>query len=147
MRRLDLTSDFERFHLQIERSWSNVMSGSGPQAPGYCTQSFAPPADVYLREGEVVVVMEVAGIRGSEVNLECDGQRLTISGVREDPAADEPRSYSQIEVCRGDYQRTLTLPAPVNVESMRIAYDDGFLRLVFARAPVPSRFHLHRTTP
>jgi HSP20 family protein len=147
MEKLDLTSDFERFHFQMERIWSRAVSGSGPQAPGYCTQVFAPPADVYQRNGEVFVVIEIAGIRGTEVHLQCDGQQLTVSGAREDPSSDDARSYSQIEVCRGEFQRALVLPSPVDVETMRISYDDGFLRLAFAKAPQPSRFRLRRTAP
>lgn len=147
MEKLDLTSEFEQFHFQMERIWSNVVSGSGPQRPGYCTQVFAPPADVYQRDGEIVVVLEIAGIRGSEVHLHCDGYRLTVGGVREDPSSDNARSYSQIEVCRGEFQRSLVLPSPVDVETMSISYDDGFLRLAFAKAALPSRFRLRRTAP
>ncbi len=134
MTQLHLTSDFERFHLHTERIWSRVLSGHD-QPPGYCTQAFAPPVDIYERDGEVVVVMEVAGVRGSELRLTLDGQRLTVGGVRHDYLFSDARTYTQIEVCRGEFRRTVTLPCPVNAEDATIAYEDGFLRLTFAKVP------------
>lgn len=141
----NLASEFERLHNQMERMWSNLVRGAGGP-PGYACFAFDPPTDIYEQGDEVVVLVEIAGIRGSEVELESDGRTLTIRGTRHDHLSDSSRSYTQIEVCRGGFERTVPLPSPVNVDNVRISYDDGFLRIVLPKAARPERFHIHRRT-
>ncbi|HWO93341.1 MAG TPA: Hsp20/alpha crystallin family protein [Dehalococcoidia bacterium] len=138
-------SEFERFHHQMERMWSQLV-GDMVVPPSYCTNVFDPPVDVYEENGRVVVVMEIAGIRGQEIGIEVDEQRLTVRGVRPGDAQGAKRSYSQLEICRGEFRRNITLPVPVDVGSIEVAYEDGFLRLSLAKASVPGKILVRRRT-
>ncbi len=146
MSKLYVAPEFHRFNLQMERLWSHVVSGSQPP-PGYGAQAFAPPVDIYEHSDSVVVVMELAGVRGAEIDLRVDGQRLTIAGFRHDHLDESARSYCQMEICRGEFGRTVTMPCPVEAESVGVTYDDGMLRLVFAKAARPVSHRVVRRTP
>lgn len=140
-----LASDFERLHNQVERMWSTLVRGAGAP-PSYACFAFDPPADVYERDDAVVVVVEIAGIRDTGVELRSDGRSLTIRGERHGHLDDQGRAYAQIEVCRGEFQRTLPLPAPVRATGMHVSYEDGFLRIVLPKAPGHEAFHIHLRT-
>ena len=92
-------------------------------------QGFQPPTDIYQTSDAIVVRVEIAGMSAEEINLSLDENsgRLTISGVREDPAGEEPRRYVNVEIECGEFVRTVQLPRPVEPESVEAAYDRGFL--------------------
>jgi len=92
-------------------------------------QGFQPPTDIYQTADAIVVRVEIAGMRAEEIDLSLDDNsgRLTISGVREDPAGEEPRRYVNVEIDCGEFVRTVQLPRPVLAESAQASYDRGFL--------------------
>ncbi|MGI5820398.1 MAG: Hsp20/alpha crystallin family protein [Armatimonadota bacterium] len=105
------------------RGRGNVMRSRGSE------QGFQPPTDIYQTSDAIVVRVEIAGMSAEEISLSLDDSsgRLTISGVRNDPAGDEPRRYVNVEIDCGEFMRTVQLPRPVDVESAEAAYDRGFL--------------------
>lgn len=92
-------------------------------------QGFQPPTDIYQTSDAIVVRVEIAGMSAEEISLSLDESsgRLTISGVRDDPAGDEPRRYVNVEIDCGEFVRTVQLPRPVNAEAAEAGYDRGFL--------------------
>ncbi len=122
-------------------SWSgrkllvNFVTATQPQAPGGVMRSqrsehgFQPPVDIYETAEDIVVRVEIAGMTADEINLalEENTRRLTISGVREDPASEEPRRYMNVEIECGKFMRVVQLPRPVVAEGTEAAYDAGFL--------------------
>ncbi len=123
----DLFQELERFRERMERTWQQLV---GPPAPSrFCPPVFEPPTDIYETEEEVVVVLEVAGIRDREVEVVVDGRLLAVRGEREMPQAPQGRVYYQIEVCYGPFQREVTLPTDVDPEGAQVRYRDGFLEV------------------
>lgn len=92
-------------------------------------KGFAPPTDIYETSEAIVVRVEIAGMSAEEINLALDEStgRLTIAGVRDDPAREEPRRYINVEIECGDFIRVVQLPRPVEAEGTKAAYDRGFL--------------------
>lgn len=102
---------------------------------------FEPPTDLYETPDEIIVRLEVAGIKGnySKISVEIQDDRLTVSGEREDPASGAARLYEQIEIQTGSFERTVRLPCPVDETAALAKYDDGFLVVRFPKCqPVGS---------
>jgi len=97
--------------------------------------AFEPPADVYVTEDEVIVRLEVAGLRSQSpaISVELHEDLLTISGERPDPAAGSHRQYEQMEIQTGRFQRSLHMPGPVDETAAVARYDDGFLTVRLPR--------------
>ncbi len=128
----DIFSEFEHIRERMQVAWRQVIGPPG--APRFCSPIIEPPVDVYETEDEVVVVVEIAGILNEEVQVEVDGNTLTVSGERR-PAGGRPhRLYSQIEICQGPFQRQLFLPAEVNPDKARASYNAGVLEIVLPKA-------------
>ncbi len=102
---------------------------------------FEPPTDVYETQEEVIIRIEIAGLKGVSGNLSVKIQddQLTVSGEREDPAVGAARRYEQIEIETGSFERTVRLPSPVDDTAASAKYDDGFLVIRFPKCrPAPS---------
>jgi HSP20 family protein len=93
-----------------------------------------PPTDVYETPEEIVVHMDVAGVRPEDFTVEYAEGVLTIAGARP-PRGEGKRHYHAMEVQIGPFERRLRLPAPVEPTSLRATYDQGFLEVRLTKLP------------
>jgi HSP20 family molecular chaperone IbpA len=98
------------------------------------TTVWHPPTDVYEQAGNLVVVVEVAGMQDSDFNVVLQGQRLVISGERRRIASSDC-AYHQLEIPFGEFRTEVNLPWPVIRGSVSATYRDGFLRVELPHAP------------
>jgi HSP20 family protein len=90
-----------------------------------------PPTDVYETEENIVVKVEIAGLREEDLEVAIQENTLIISGSRIDSA--ERRAYHQMEIPYGRFAVAVDLPVPVDVEKATAKYKDGFLAINLPR--------------
>jgi HSP20 family protein len=85
-----------------------------------------PPTDVY-ETGEVIrVLVEVAGMRREDLEVSLAGMQLTVRGNRRRIVSGHGTVH-RLELYYGDFETTVTLPAPVVESGVEAAYEDGVL--------------------
>ncbi|MBI3241733.1 MAG: Hsp20/alpha crystallin family protein [Chloroflexi bacterium] len=92
-----------------------------------------PPTDVYETETDVVVEVEIAGMRDEDFHVSLEGRLLTISGTRADKPR-ERRAYHEMEIPSGEFRTDLELPVTIDTDAIRAVYEDGFLRIRLQKA-------------
>lgn len=92
---------------------------------------FAPSADVYETEKEVVVRAELAGVKDKDIFVTIQDNLLLIRGFRreEEPPKGEKRSYHKMEISVGPFKRNIHLPGEVNPGAMKMTYKLGVLEV------------------
>jgi HSP20 family protein len=118
--RLFVMGDLEQLNIDIEK-WRKA-AGS---------RAWRPPTDVYETDRQVVVRVEVAGMREEDFNILLSGRRLTIQGVRSDVL--ERRAYHRMEINFGEFNCEVMLPCAVILEETQALYQDGFLRIILPK--------------
>ncbi len=93
-----------------------------------------PPTDVYEQDDRLIVVVEIAGMHHSDIQVMLQGQRLIISGVRERHTARDC-AFHQLEIPYGEFRTEVSLPWPVVRDEVTASYRDGFLRVELPHAP------------
>jgi HSP20 family protein len=88
-----------------------------------------PPTDVYKTEDGLVILVEVAGMSGSDFEIVLHNQKLVIGGVRQNLVKPENVAYHQLEIQRGNFRTEVHIPWRVNRELVTATYRDGFLRI------------------
>ncbi len=94
-------------------------------------KTWRPPTDVYETDDCVVVKVEIAGMREEDLLISLDGKKLTISGVRRDPAA--KLGYQQMEILYGSFETDVHLTRAVDEEKIEATYRNGFLSVRLPR--------------
>jgi HSP20 family protein len=92
---------------------------------------WTPPTDVYETAENLVIKVEVAGMREDDFEVAIEDQFLIIKGHRPDLA--ERRAYHQMEIRSGKFEIAVGLPAIVDVERAIAEYKDGFLLIIFPK--------------
>jgi HSP20 family protein len=124
-RRPHARQDAARRYAEVER----LMGGGWIVCRHTC--AWQPPTDVYENDDEVVVRVEVAGMRSEEFSISLAGQTLVVAGNRVDPAP--KRTYHQMEIHFGEFRAEVYLPWSVEPEDVEASYDEGFLSVRLPR--------------
>ncbi len=128
----DIYSRFEHIRERMEQAYRQVIGPPG--SPRFCAPYMEPAVDVYETCDDIVVIVEIAGIQGEEVEVEVDGRVLFLKGERRPLPGRPGRIYSQMEIAHGGFQRELTLPAEVDAAAASAQYKDGILEVVLPKA-------------
>jgi len=104
---------------------------------------WSPPTDVYETENNYVVRVEVAGMREEDFEITVENNFLMISGSR--PDIPERRAYQQMEIRFGKFETVVGLPGPLDIDSSRAEYVEGFLTVTLPKAQ-PNQIEIEEET-
>ncbi len=93
-----------------------------------------PPTDVYEADQDIVIKMSLPGVRANEILVECNGEVITICGVRRGPDPGSVLRYHQMEIRSGYFERRIILHTPFDPHGARWEYEDGFLFIFIPKA-------------
>ena len=91
------------------------------------TYSWSPPTDIYKNQEKLIIKIELAGMKQSEIIVNMENNILIVSGTRKEIV--EPRLYRQIEIRFGDFRSAIELPDGLDIENTNAEYEDGFLTI------------------
>ena len=121
----DLSSDLSDIQTQMNRLLDNV--AGQPTSSGLGGLVWAPAADVYETENEIVIVAELPGLSEKDIHLSITGDLLTIQGERQRGGEVKDASHYRRERWFGKFERTFSLPLPVDSGQVKATYRDGVL--------------------
>ena len=131
-------AEFEHIRERMEQARQRVIGAPG--RPSFSVPFMEPAVDIYETEGHIVIIVEIAGIRDQDVELEVEGSRCALRGERMPVPQGAKREFRQVEISHGPFQRELFLPAAVNPDAVETVYKDGMLQIVLPKAsPARSR--------
>lgn len=92
-------------------------------APGL----WQPPVDIYESAEEITVYCDLAGVAKDSLELLVGEHQLHISGLRQLPRPESIVRIHQLEIELGPFERTVELPAIIDVRQVSSSYLDGIL--------------------
>ena len=91
--------------------------------------SFIPPVDVYEDAQQLVLKLEVPGIRQEDLDVRVENQMLTVKGERKFEKDEKEENFHRIERRYGTFTRTFTLPQTVDAGAVKAGYEHGVLSI------------------
>ncbi len=95
--------------------------------------SFVPPVDVYEDAHELVLKLEVPGIKQSDLDVRVENQTLTVKGERKFETNEKEENFHRIERRYGSFTRSFTLPPTVDTGAVKAGYEQGVLTISLAK--------------
>jgi HSP20 family protein len=96
--------------------------------------SGVPALDVHEDKDNVVVKIELPGMKKEDIDVSLHDGNLSISGERKSEEKLEDAEVYRSERFFGRFERTVTLPAPVVAERVQAQYKDGVLTVTLPKA-------------
>jgi len=116
------------------RLWRLWMAGSAHERGRH---GWRPPTNVFEVEGGIVVQAEIAGLRSGDCQVVFRDGRLSIWGVRREPASGRLLACRQMEIPSGSFRTDVLVAGPVRADEMQVEYRDGFLTVTLPRGAGP----------
>jgi HSP20 family protein len=95
--------------------------------------SFIPAVDVYEDAQQLVLKLEVAGIKQEDLDVRLENQTLTVKGERKFEANEKEENFHRIERRYGSFARSFTLPQTVDTDAVKASYEQGVLTISLAK--------------
>ena len=95
---------------------------------------WSPAADVYRAPDGWLVMVELAGVRPDELEIEIGGSTLAVRGTRRDAVCRKGMICQQIEITYSRFEKTIRFPCPIEDATVERDYRDGLL-ILYLRSP------------
>ena len=92
-----------------------------------------PPVNVFRKGDDFVVIMEVPGIKKSDLDIQVRGNAIRVAGIKSVDYS-ERASLHRRERLAGRFDRTITLPVQIDADQIKAECHDGVLALFLQRA-------------
>jgi len=90
--------------------------------------AWVPPVDIYeSAEKDVIVKVDLPGLKRDEIKVTFENQVLSIEGQRQSGVQNENDRAHRLERGHGAFRRSFTLPATVDAARVDASYQDGVL--------------------
>lgn len=87
------------------------------------------PVETEETDTHFVVRADVPGVSKDNLNIEVDGDIMTISGEKKCEKKDESKTGYYTERFYGKFSRTIRLPADIDSEKVEASYDNGVIEI------------------
>ena len=94
---------------------------------------WAPAVDMFETKDDLMVRAELPGMAEKDVELSITGDVLTLRGER-GAAAEGQESVHRSERWYGKFERSLSLPIPIQADKVKATYRDGVLTIQLPKA-------------
>ena len=116
---------------EVNRLFDNVL---GRPAPGGAPsgRAWLPAVDMHETKDDLVLKVELPGVREKDVAVSITGDLLTIKGERR--WNDEGHKLLHVERAYGQFERMIQLPMEVQGDKVKATYRDGVLEVTLPKA-------------
>jgi len=121
---------------EMNRLFSTFFDTPTPGNGGGAARRWIPAMDPVETDDSYVLTADLPGLSQEDINLEFEGDVLTLSGERKSAQEERKEGYYRIERATGTFSRSLTLPEGVDPEAVSAKFDRGVLEV---RIPKPEQ--------
>lgn len=108
----------------------NIMTQEGKRYG----RSWTPRADIYETKEQVVVQLDIPGVKAESIDIQGEKGILSLKGERLFNRSEAERKYYRVENVYGPFERHFEIPRTLDVNKVEAKYTDGVLRLIFPKA-------------
>ncbi|HLR70627.1 MAG TPA: Hsp20/alpha crystallin family protein [Pseudogracilibacillus sp.] len=121
----------QRFRNEIDGMFSRLFNDSFLPTSSFwnAENSFTPKCNIEEKKDHYLVEVEIPGVEPKDVNIELEGNMLSIKGERkrESKAEDRDDKMHVVEQSYGSFYRSFSLPNNVNTEAIKAENKNGVL--------------------
>ncbi len=104
-------------------------------------RGWRPQTDMYETDAEVVIIMDIAGIKTKDIRLSLESNHLILGGIRREYVSESKRKYHKMEIDFGPFERRVELPSPIDPDRVTARYSQGFLEIHLPKCLGEGHYH------
>lgn len=130
---VEVSDPFETLEQMVDEMWRAWPLGSARR--GSSTPLLRPAMDVVENDKEVILRLDLPGLKPDDVNVSIDDHTLTVSGQFGDTIEREGDRYHYRERRTGSFERSVRLPSTIDTEHIDATFEHGVLNITLPKLP------------
>ncbi len=127
-----MQDEIEQMRNQIHRLMGKFFQDVKPL--GYQHERcFHPPMDIFETQDDLMMVIEIAGVKKEDIHVLFEKDVLSIYGTREEFSSSPKIRHHQMEIDYGCFERQLQIPFPCKTDEIKATYRHGFLTVTIPK--------------
>ena len=118
---------FEDFGFS--RGWLGSRFGRGRE---FDQSMWSPQVEVFERDNQLIVCVDLPGLKKKDIKVEFSDYALTIQGERRQEHEETQKGYRMSERSYGGFYRSIPLPKGVDPENAKATFQDGVLKITMS---------------
>jgi HSP20 family protein len=119
---------------RFQRQFDRALSHSADSADS-ATVSWIPHVDIHEEAERFIVVADLPGVSGKNIEVTADKGVLTIKGERNSEKKTSTDGFERVERATGSFLRRFTLPESVDAEAIKATHVNGVLEVAIPKRP------------
>ena len=120
-----------RFQRQFDRALAKDADAPAASA----TVSWIPSVDIHEEAERFLVVADVPGVEGKDIEITAEKGVLTVRGERRSEKKATEDGYTRVERASGSFLRRFTLPETADAEAIKASHVNGVLEISIPKRP------------
>lgn len=125
-------TELNRIRNEIFRIFEDPFASLAPSTSFF--EGWEPNIDIYEDKDKISVKAELPGMKKEDINVSLEANNLTISGERKHEEERREGETYRAERFFGRFQRSITLPQPVDSKKIQATYKDGVLTITLPKS-------------
>jgi HSP20 family protein len=117
-----------RWQRQLERALS-------ADDADFATVSWIPHVDIREEADRFIVLADVPGVEGKDIDITAEKGVLTIKGERHSEKKASDEGFERVERASGTFLRRFTLPETADAEAIKAKHLNGVLEVTIPKLP------------
>jgi HSP20 family protein len=113
-----------------------IINSVGEQSQEQSSVDFRPNVNTRETDDNYHIEVELPGVKKENVDIQVDGNVLTISGERNVRSEVKDEDYHKVESRYGLFSRSFTLPEKVDVSNIEAKFTDGILEVAIPKLKI-----------
>ena len=119
----------EDIHRHIQRLVDEMFNIARPLMTTYTT-GWVPEADIYETKDEIIITINLAGVKKEAIEVFLYEDYIYIRGIRSQPVEESMiLRCHQLEIGYGPFERAFHIPVSVDKDTIEAIWSDGLLRI------------------
>lgn len=140
---MDIVHEMKRIQ---DRMYGEGLGQEDQQKQRTHSDAWTPTTEVLSKGNDLIIRVELAGVKPEDIDITFTGGMLNISGQRERVMGEEDASYYVQERNYGTFRRSMALPEGVDDEDISASFHDGVVEITAKGGatipPEPKRIQL-----
>ncbi len=119
---------------QLQHELMPFVTLCGQENAALRQETWVPKVDIKEEEKEFVVFADIPGVDPNEIEIEMDGNTLTVKGERKAEHEQKGKNYYRLERTTGKFYRQFTLPESVDSDKISAKTKNGVLAIHLPKA-------------
>ncbi len=131
---LTIWRPLQELKKEMDRIWQEFF-GKSLLTERWEGVEWVPAIDISETDDEVIVKMDVPGVKPEDMEITLSDDVLIIKGEKKKETEEKKENFYRMERYYGSFMRSIELPCGVEENKISATYKDGVLKIVLPKKP------------